>query len=44
VNLQADVRVPFRVVKRVKYTAAQAGYPNVNFATLQAGSQALAAR
>ncbi|HET7755157.1 MAG TPA: biopolymer transporter ExbD [Anaeromyxobacteraceae bacterium] len=35
VNLQADERVPFKLVKRVMYSAAQAGYPNVNFATLE---------
>jgi biopolymer transport protein ExbD len=44
VNVQADVRVPFRVVKRVMYSAAQAGYPNVNFATLELGSQAVATK
>jgi biopolymer transport protein ExbD len=35
VNLQADEKVPFKIVKRVMYSAAQAGYPNVNFATLE---------
>jgi biopolymer transport protein ExbD len=44
VNVQADVKVPFRVVKRVLYSAAQAGYPNVNFATLAAAAPELAAR
>lgn len=39
VNVQADVKVPFRVVKRVMYSAAQAGYPNVNFATLEAPTE-----
>ena len=34
VNIQADVKVPFRLVKRVMFSAAQAGYFNVNFATL----------
>ena len=43
-NVQADVKVPFRVVKRVMYSAAQAGYPNVNFATLSAPSTVVAAR
>jgi biopolymer transport protein ExbD len=43
VNVQADVKVPFRVVKRVMYSAAQAGYPNVNFATLAAPSTQVAA-
>ena len=35
VNVQADEKVPFKLVKRVMYSAAQAGYPNVNFATLE---------
>jgi biopolymer transport protein ExbD len=43
VNVQADVKVPFRVVKRVMYSAAQAGYPNVNFATIEAPSERPAA-
>jgi biopolymer transport protein ExbD len=34
VNIQADTKVPFRILKRVMYTAGQAGYFNVNFATL----------
>ena len=34
VNIQADVKVPFRLVKRVMFSAAQAGYFNVNFAAL----------
>jgi biopolymer transport protein ExbD len=41
-NLQADVKVPFRVVKRVMYSAAQAGYPNVNFAALAKAEPAAA--
>lgn len=44
VNVQADVKVPFRLVKRVMYSAAQAGYPNVNFATTAATSTQLAAK
>jgi biopolymer transport protein ExbD len=44
VNVQADEKVPFRVVKRVMYSAAQAGYPNVNFATLEAASTEVASR
>ena len=44
VNIQADVAVPFRVVKRVMYSAAQAGYPNVNFATVEVSSTTIAAR
>jgi len=46
VNIQADEKVPFKIVKRVMYSAAQAGYPNVNFATLErsdlAGAEARA--
>ena len=38
VNIQADVKVPFRIVKRVMYSANQAGYFNVNFATLDQGN------
>ena len=38
VNVQADRKVPFRVVKRVMYSAGVAGYFNVNFAALDAGS------
>jgi len=42
VNIQADTKVPFRILKRVMYTAGQAGYFNVNFATLdQSSVQAL---
>jgi biopolymer transport protein ExbD len=38
VNIQADKGVPFRIVKRVMYSAAVAGYFNVNFAALEAAS------
>ena len=45
VNIQADQKVPFRVLKRVMFSAGQAGYGNVNFAALdQANVQAVAAR
>jgi biopolymer transport protein ExbD len=37
-NIQADVKVPFRLVKRVMFSAAQAGYFNINFATLDQGN------
>jgi biopolymer transport protein ExbD len=40
VNIQADVKVPFRILKRVMFSAAQAGYYNVNFATLEAAGSA----
>ncbi len=43
VNIQADHKVPFRLVKRVMYSCAQAGYFNVNFATLDVASSAAAA-
>jgi biopolymer transport protein ExbD len=36
VNIQADVKVPFRILKRVMFSAAQAGYYNINFAALEA--------
>ena len=38
VNIQADVRIPFRILKRVMFSAAQAGYYNANFATLDQGN------
>jgi biopolymer transport protein ExbD len=40
VNIQADVKVPFRVLKRVMFSAAQAGYYNINFAALEAAGSA----
>jgi biopolymer transport protein ExbD len=42
VNIQADKGVPFRIVKRVMYSSGVAGYFNVNFAALDAGSAAAA--
>jgi biopolymer transport protein ExbD len=42
VNIQADKGVPFRIVKRVMYSCGVAGYFNVNFAALDAGSSAAA--
>lgn len=38
VILQADQAVDFRVVKKVMFAAAQAGYTNVSFAVNQGGS------
>ena len=32
VILQADVSIDFRVIKKIMFSAAQAGYPNVSFA------------
>lgn len=42
VNIQADTSVPFRIVKRVMFSAGVAGYFNINFAALDAGSGAAA--
>ena len=43
VNVQADVKVPFRVVRRIMASAAEAGYGTVNMATLEESGTALAA-
>ncbi len=43
VNIQADQKVPFRIVKRVMYSCGVAGYFNLNFATLNAGEGMAAA-
>jgi biopolymer transport protein ExbD len=43
VNVQADVRVPFKVLRRVMASAAEAGYGNVNFAAMEEGAAAQAA-
>jgi biopolymer transport protein ExbD len=43
VNVQADVKVPFRVVRRVMASAAEAGYGNVNFATVEESTVVAAA-
>ncbi len=40
VNIQADTKVPFRIVKRVMYSCGVAGYFNLNFAALDAGGLA----
>jgi len=39
INIQADKAVPFKIIKRVMYSANQAGYFNINFAVI-AGSGA----
>jgi biopolymer transport protein ExbD len=36
VNIQADKKVPFRIVKRVMYSCGVAGYFSINFAALDA--------
>jgi biopolymer transport protein ExbD len=43
VNIQADKKVPFRIVKRVMYSCGVAGYFNLNFAALDLGSGIAAA-
>lgn len=37
INIQADKAVPFKIIKRVMYSANQAGYFNINFAVLAGG-------
>ena len=44
VNVQADVKVPFKVLRRVMTSAAEAGYGSVNFATMDETAAALAAK
>jgi biopolymer transport protein ExbD len=44
VNIQADKKVPFRIVKRVMYSCGVAGYFNLNFAALDIGSGSAAAQ
>ncbi|HKP64625.1 MAG TPA: biopolymer transporter ExbD [Polyangiales bacterium] len=36
VNLQADVSIDYRVIKKVMFSAQQAGYPNIRFAVNRA--------
>src|SRR5262245_46556552 len=38
VNIQANKDVQFKVMKRILYSCATAGYSNINFAVLQKGS------
>ncbi len=40
VNIQADRKVQFKVIKRVMFSCNQAGYGNLNFAALSKGSEA----
>jgi hypothetical protein len=44
VTIQADQKVPFRIVKRVMYSCGVAGYFNLNFAALDIGSGSAAAQ
>jgi biopolymer transport protein ExbD len=39
VILQADRGVDFRVIKKVMFSAAQAGYTNVSFAVNHTGAE-----
>jgi hypothetical protein len=43
VTIQADQKVPFRIVKRVMYSCGVAGYFNLNFAALDVGSSSASA-
>ena len=38
-TLQADVSIDYRVIKKVMFSAQQAGYPNVRFAVNRANTQ-----
>ena len=40
VNIQGDKDSQFKIVKRVMFSCASAGYGNINFATLQVGNGA----
>ncbi len=44
VNIQADVKVPFRVLRRVMASANEAGYGNVNFAAAEENKTAAVAK
>lgn len=38
INIQAHKEVQFKIIKRVMFSCASAGYNNINFATMQLGS------
>ena len=38
INIQAHKEVQFKIIKRVMFSCASAGYNNINFATVQLGS------
>lgn len=40
INIQADRKVQFKIIKRVMFSCNQAGYGNINFAALAKGSDA----
>jgi biopolymer transport protein ExbD len=39
VNIQGDKAIPFKVLKKVMYSCATAGYGNINFAVMSQGSE-----
>lgn len=39
VNVQADRRIPFRIIKRVMFACNQSGFGNINFAALARDSE-----
>jgi biopolymer transport protein ExbD len=41
VNIQGDKDVPFKIMKRVMFSCATAGYNNINFAVMTTGSSKL---
>ncbi|HEY0839941.1 MAG TPA: biopolymer transporter ExbD, partial [Vulgatibacter sp.] len=43
INIQADKQVPFKIIKKVMYSANQAGYFNINFAVIAGSSPTAAA-
>ena len=40
VNVQADKKIPFRVIKRVMFACNQSGFANINFAALAKSGEA----
>ena len=40
VNIQASKEVQFKIIKRVMFSCATAGYQNINFAVTQSGGAA----
>ncbi|GAC1346684.1 MAG: hypothetical protein NVS2B9_19330 [Myxococcales bacterium] len=38
VNVQADKKIPFRIIKRVMFACNQSGFGNINFAALTKGT------
>jgi len=44
INVQADVKVPFKLLKRVMWSCGRAGYHDVNFATVEEAERKTAAK